>query len=126
MERLVGWPWLGEERLLEACSGGNGISGSAEDGEAAVSLAARADNVTSMLCHDLLYQGVMPHEGLSHGIAMLLPEGGAGVNVGEEKGDRAGWELSHGRVPHNAQVGHRQYKGSANRLERSSVLPGML
>ena len=90
-------PGLGMQRLLEGGSGGDGIGGARKDGEAAVALAAWPHDMPIVLGDDLLDQRIMPHERLAHRIAVLLPERGAALDVGEEEGDGAGRQLRHRR-----------------------------
>src|SRR4051794_25733219 len=86
-------PWLGVQRLLEGGSGGDGIAGTSEDGEATVAFAAWPYDMAIMLSHDLLDQDIMSHQCMAHGIAVLLPERGAALDIGEQEGDRAGGKL---------------------------------
>jgi hypothetical protein len=84
------------ERLLEGSSGGDSSGGTGEDGEAAIAFTAWSHHLAMMLRNNLLGEGIVPHERLAHGVAVLLPESGAAFNIGEEEGDGAGREFRHG------------------------------
>jgi hypothetical protein len=66
-----------------------------KDREAAVTLAAWPHDHAAMLGHDDLDEHVMARQGGPHCLGMLLPEGGATFDVGEEEGNGAGWQAGH-------------------------------
>jgi hypothetical protein len=94
-ERRGRGPRLGIERLLEGGSGGDGIRGACEDGEATIALAAWAHNHTVMLSDPGFDKHVVACEGEACCLGVLLPQGSTPLNIGEEKGDSAGWQVAH-------------------------------
>jgi hypothetical protein len=91
-------PRLPQQRSLGIEGRSNPIRGGRE---------RRLDRITDGLEVDaivrrdgLIEQGeVAVHRGL-HGCPIPLPERGASLNIREQEGDGAGWEIGHDRFPH--------------------------
>lgn len=96
-QRRGGRPRFAEEGRLEGRSCSDGVRGTSEDGEAAVPLAAWADDMAAVGGDGRLNEGVMPGQGGRHGGGMALPEGGAALDIGEQKGEGAGRQVRHRR-----------------------------
>jgi hypothetical protein len=89
-KREVFGPSLGLKRALESYGSGDRIDGAAEDREEAIPLSALLDKGAAVLGDDRTSERIMAGESGVHGRGLLLPEAGAGLNVGEQEGDRSG------------------------------------
>jgi hypothetical protein len=69
--------------------------GAGEDGKGAVAFALTLDEHAAVLLDRGGDQRVMARQGFSHRRGVPFPEASTALDVGEEKGDRAGRQLCH-------------------------------
>src|SRR5438046_775 len=86
------------QRPLEGRRGGHRVAGAGEDGEVAVSLAARPDHCAAVPLDGPLHELVQAGEGRADRLGVLLPEPGAPLDIAEEEGDRPGRQVAHGSL----------------------------
>jgi hypothetical protein len=91
---LLAAPWPGQGR-------GEGVGCRGEGG--AELIADRLEDVPLVGFDGLAQDGVVVGEGALHGLGVLLPEPGAALDVGEEKGDGTGGQLGRCRPPPRRQ-----------------------
>jgi hypothetical protein len=87
-QRNIRWPGLCRQRPLEGTGGDQGVDSASEDGEEAIAFAPAFDHDAPVLLDRLGEQRIMAGERLAHGLRVLLPQAGAALDVGEQKGDR--------------------------------------
>lgn len=95
LERAGGRPAFSCERSLDGQRRGGRRDRAREDGEAAITFAARPDVRPGMIPDGGLEQHVVGAEGDPHHLGILLPERRAPHDVGEEKCDRPGGQIGH-------------------------------
>jgi len=80
---------------LERGSSGKGVSGAGEDRKQAVSRAPALQKGAAVGIDGGLSECIMPGERLAHRLGVLLPQAGAALDVGEDKGNRSRREIAH-------------------------------
>jgi hypothetical protein len=81
------------ERLLNLGGGGDGIASVGERDEEAVAL--RVDDAAAVLVARLAHEPPVPGQNLCVAVTELVQQARRALDVGEEKGDRAGREFAH-------------------------------